>query len=81
MTADDKTSLEERAASRRQRAHVTTGHGTPPSDWHLVTSPEEAKKSMEALWELSCFVYQCPPDKPMDKTIVRMGRGDSSADT
>jgi hypothetical protein len=75
MTGKAEDTLEERAALRRARALVTMGKGFPPDTWKLITDPQEASKSMEALWELSCFVYNYPMDKPMDKTVVRMGKG------
>jgi hypothetical protein len=75
MTSDADDTLESRAARRRSSAKVTVGSGFPPSEHILITDPAESQKSMEALWELSCFVYQYPMEKRMDKTVVRIGRG------
>lgn len=63
MTSDADDTLEKRAARRRASAKVTTGVGFPPSENVLITDRVESQKSMEALWELSCFVYQYPREK------------------
>jgi hypothetical protein len=74
MTPESESTLEQRAAQRRARATAVAGNGFPSHGWTLITDPVEAEKSLEALWELSCFLYGYPVDRRMDKSVVRMGR-------
>jgi hypothetical protein len=67
--------LEQRANRRRKVATVSVGNGEPPQNWTLITDPKQSAQSLKALWELSCFVFQCPVDKRMDKSVVRCGKG------
>lgn len=67
--------LEQRAARRRMHATVTMGNGEPTQTWTFISDPKQSALSVEALWDLSCFVFQYPVDKRMDKSVVRCGKG------
>jgi len=75
MSGDSNDGFAERAKARRENAVGPTGTGFPEQEYQLLKTPEESARSMEYLWELSCFTYGGPCNKAIDKSIGKTGFG------
>ena len=78
MTDFSDSEFRARVEQRRREAEGVLGKGFPEHVHTIPKTREEAKLSIEALWELSRFVYGVPCTIAMDKSVgmkeFRMGR-------